>query len=682
MIQWLSGKFSYKIFPGIVLGFFVIGQNFVYAAGGLVKIALQPSDLDFKYQKNYLERVNIPAAWDYQIKGNLRPVIAILDSGVDIDNPDLKSNIWFNPWEVPGDKLDNDNNGFTDDVHGWDFVANSPDPRPKFESGWNELAVNHGTIVAGVAAAVGDNNLGVAGVAFQARLMPLRVLDGRGVGDTTAVARAVNYAIDKNADIINLSFVGDLSDPDLEVAIARAAKLGILVVAASGNDQTKAIDMDFSPQYPVCSDGPVGSNWVIGVAALGENNQRAEFSNFGAGCVDLSAPGTNIYSTQLVVNGNTKFKQSYGGGWSGTSVATPLISGSLAFLKAAFPRLSPSQLRDVLIASGDEILGSNGKVGRKLNLKAAVDLAGSTKFPRKNPIIVGYQTGPALISTLDISSEVLQKFTAYDSTVKGGVNLTAGDIDDDGQTDIITAPRAGSKPQVRIFNQKGELEFEFLAFPEFYLGGLSVASADFTGEGESDIVVGTGSRASNLVRIFDGSGRLFYQFAPYDFNYLGGVQVATGDIDGDKNPEIIVAPQGKNNLPIRVFDKFGNKKLEFWAWQAMGKGGVNISAGDLTGDAKSEIIVARGAGSEPEVKIFDGKGKLIKQFFAFAKSFRGGVQVAVGDTDGNGNQEVVTVPATSGGPQIRIFNKEGKAQAQFFMEPTNWRGGLNVAIFK
>ena len=256
----------------------------------------------------------------------------------------------------------------------------------------------------------------------------------------TAVARAVNYAIDKNADIINLSFVGDWSDPDLEVAIARAAKLGILVVAASGNDQTKAIDMDFSPQYPVCSDGPVGSNWVIGVAALGENNQRAEFSNFGAACVDLSAPGTNIYSTQLVVNGNTKFKQSYGGGWSGTSVATPLISGSLAFLKAAFPRLSPSQLRDVLIASGDEILGSNGKVGRKLNLKAAVDLAGSTKFPRKNPIIVGYQTGPALISTLDISSEVLQKFTAYDSTVKGGVNLTAGDIDDDGQTDIITAP--------------------------------------------------------------------------------------------------------------------------------------------------------------------------------------------------------------------------------------------------
>ncbi len=113
------------------------------------KLALEPNDADYqKYQRSYLTKIHAPEAWEKMGIPVLRPVIAVLDSGVDIDNPDLKTNIWFNPWEVPNDKIDNDNNGYVDDQYGWDFVSNVSDPKPKYYTGWTEVAMQHGTIVA------------------------------------------------------------------------------------------------------------------------------------------------------------------------------------------------------------------------------------------------------------------------------------------------------------------------------------------------------------------------------------------------------------------------------------------------------------------------------------------------------------------------------------------------------
>jgi len=648
------------------------------------KASLEPNDPDFKLQKNYLDRIKVPEAWDKPVRGTLRPVIAVLDSGVDINNPDLKNNIWFNAWEVPGDGLDNDGNGFIDDQYGWDFVANNSDPLPKFDSGWTEVAMNHGTIVAGVAAAAGNNSTGVAGVAWQARLMPIRVLNGKGVGDTVTVAKGINYAITNHADIINLSFVGSESDPALEGAITRAYQAGILVVAAAGNEQQAGVDMDKQPQYPVCNDGLNGENQVIGVAAVDDIDKRAEFSNYGSRCIDLAAPGVKIYSTEFVSKDNKKFQEYYGGFWSGTSVAAPLVSGSLALLKAAYPRLSPSQLRDVLIASADEINIVNsavsGKIGRRLNLKAALDLAGSAKFPYKSPIVVASATKDSQVASFDISGEALQGFPAYDAKVNVGVNIAAGDINGDGQTDIITAPRAGFSPLIRIFNQKGALEFEFYAFPEVVKGGVSLAVADLTGDGKDDIVVGTGKRGANLVRVFDGEGSLQYQFVPYDLNYSGGINLAVGDVDGDSQPEIIVAPQTGYRLPVRVFSKYGFKKSEFYPYGSFA-GGINLAVGDLDGDNKFDIITAPALGSS-HIRLLNYRGKVLRQFFAYDKRFSGGVNIAVGDVNGDGQSELVTVPASRGGPHVKIWNSKAEMKAQFFAGPAGYNLGLTVAIFR
>ncbi len=651
------------------------------------KLALEPNDIYYKYQKKYYDQIRALWAWDVPQSDSLRSVIAVLDSGVDIKNPDLAGNIWFNAWEVPRDGQDNDRNGYVDDINGWDFMGSSADPRPKFDAGWSEVALQHGTIVSGVIAAAGDNVQGVAGLAWRARIMPLRVLDGRGVGDTVTVARGIQYAIDNHADIINLSFVGSFSDPVLDDAISRAYRAGILVVAASGNEQQIGINLNKQPQYPVCSDGPNGENQVIGVAAVDNNDVRAEFSNFGYKCIDLAAPGVKIFSTQFVDDSQKYFKDYYGGYWSGTSVAAPMVSGALALLKSAYPKLSPSQLRDILIAAGDQIdnvnSGQIGQLGRRLNLRAAFALAGSKAFAHKSPIVLGPQSsGSAEVATYDISSELMQKFLAYQKNFNKGVNLAVGDVDGNGLYDIVTVPRAGGGPHVKVFNSKGISEYQFMALPEVWRGGLSVAVADFDNDKKVEIIIGVGKGGSNMVRIYDGQGNLKYQFVPYDPSYTGGINLAAGDVDGDGQPEIVTAPQGSSQLPAAVFDKFGKKKAEFSLFGAAFRGGINLAVGDLDGDGKAEIVTAPGAGGGPQVRAFTYQGRLLKQFFAYDKTFRGGVNLAVGDVDGDGNNEIVTAPGAGGGPQVRVFNGQNQVMSSFFIEPKNFRGGLSLGVGK
>ncbi|MFZ5390662.1 MAG: S8 family serine peptidase [Patescibacteria group bacterium] len=646
---------------------------------------LTPNDLDYAKQQEYLNKIKAPQVWDFVQNPPLRPVIAILDSGVDINNPDLAPNVWFNPWEVPGDNIDNDRNGFIDDQYGWDFVDNVADPRPKFGKVWNKVAMQHGTIVAGVAAAAGNNSLGVTGVSWNAKIMPIRVLDSAGIGNTVTVARGIQYAIDNRADIINLSFVGSVSDPILQDAIHRAYLAGILVVAAAGNEQQIGVNMDKQPQYPVCDDGYNGENQVIGVAGLELNDSRALFSNYGSRCIDIAAPAVEIFSTQFVSQEQPGFKEAYGGYWSGTSVAAPLVSGALAVLKAAYPRLAPSQLRDILIASGDEIEFANPgllrQVGRRINLAAALRLAGSSAFAVKSPIVVApHDKNQAEVSVLDVAGERLEKFIAYHPRFTQGVNIASGDFDGDGQSDIVTVPRDAGGPHVKIFNLKGAVEYQFMAFAESWRGGLSIAAADFNGDGKDDLVLGVGKGGSNTVRIFDGQGELLYQFVPYDPSYTGGINVAAGDVNNDGQPEIVVAPQDGSRLPVRVFSKFGNKLNEFQAYPWTFKGGLNLVVGDSDGDNKDDIVVAPGLGGGPQVRVFNGQGKLLRQFMAFEKNFRGGVNLALGDVDGDGHKEIVTTPGLGGGPHVRVFNLKNELRSQFFVEPLSFRGGLSVTV--
>ncbi|MDX6667639.1 MAG: hypothetical protein QOK04_1019, partial [Solirubrobacteraceae bacterium] len=220
-----------------------------------------------------------PQAWDRVGGGQV--TVAVIDSGIDLTHPDLAANLWTNQREIAGNGIDDDGNGYVDDVHGYDFVAGDGDPTDE---------LGHGTEVAGVIAARGGNGLGIAGVAWRARIMPLRVLDSQDRASSTAMAAAIRYAVANGARIVNVSLNGDARSAAVEEAIVAARAAGVLVVASAGND---ARDLDTNPSYPAS----YGEDNVIVVGSSGRRGAISPFSNRGARTLDLLAPGEDILST-------------------------------------------------------------------------------------------------------------------------------------------------------------------------------------------------------------------------------------------------------------------------------------------------------------------------------------------------------------------------------------------------
>jgi subtilisin family serine protease len=277
-------------------------------------------------------------------------IVAVLDSGVQLDHPDLKGNLWTNPRELPNGK-DDDNNGYVDDV----FGANM------FTSDGNVIDdEGHGTHVAGIVAAQAGNNVGGSGIAPKARIMAVKVLDSNRSGNSTVLARGIKYAVDMGAKILNVSINGDSTTPDLTDALHYATAKGATVVASAGNNSR---NIDTTPSYPASSEEPS----VLSVSASDPNGGLLGFANRGLTSVDLAAPGEAILSTAR------------GSGYenrSGTSMAAPFVAGALALLQAARPDMSQPELRGVLLATAPKrgllagLLGGGG--GGGLDVGAAM----------------------------------------------------------------------------------------------------------------------------------------------------------------------------------------------------------------------------------------------------------------------------------------------------------------------
>jgi subtilisin family serine protease len=296
--------------------------------------------------------IDAPEAWS-TTTGSSSVVAAVIDSGVDWHHPDLAANIWTNPGEsCPGcanDGIDNDGNGYVDDVHGWDFVNDDNDP---FDDN------GHGTHVAGTIGASGNNGVGVAGVNWNVKIMPLKFIGANGEGTADDAVRAILYATRMGAMVSNNSWGGEEFSQALEDAIADADSHGVLFVAAAGNS---AKNTDTTPDYPSGFDVPN----VLTVGATDQNDVRAWFSNYGKRTVDLAAPGTNIYSTWP------------GAGYrflDGTSMAAPHATGVVALAKAAFPSASGIGLKTLLLRTVDPNASFAGlsATGGRLNARSAV----------------------------------------------------------------------------------------------------------------------------------------------------------------------------------------------------------------------------------------------------------------------------------------------------------------------
>jgi subtilisin family serine protease len=269
--------------------------------------------------------LNLPGAWELSEGAGV--TVAVVDSGTRIDHPDLAPNVWTNFREIPGNGVDDDGNGFVDDVHGVDLTTTAAQQDLTDANG-------HGTHVAGIIAAAA-NDKGVVGVAPRAKIMTVKVLDAEGRGTTGGVEAAIRYAVANGARIVNLSLVAEQPDSRLDAAIALAASANVLVVAAAGN---AGRDIDVQPAYPAAIPAPN----LVSVAATTpvEGRDIASFSNYGQLTVQLAAPGDAILST----SNNGDYVEE-----SGTSMAAPMVAGVAALMAGANPRLAVADLRALLL---------------------------------------------------------------------------------------------------------------------------------------------------------------------------------------------------------------------------------------------------------------------------------------------------------------------------------------------
>ncbi|MEK6861630.1 MAG: S8 family serine peptidase [Nanoarchaeota archaeon] len=273
--------------------------------------------------------VDAPEAWNIDT-GNSNVVVADIDTGVDYTHPDLVANMWTNPGEIPNDGLDNDNNGYIDDYYGWDFINNDNDP---FDDN------GHGTHTAGTIAAVTNNNLGIAGVCWSCKIMALKFLGAGGWGFSSDATNAVVYAADNGANITSNSWGGQGVDFLLEGAFNYAHSNSVLSIAAADNSG------DNSRFVPAIYEN------VVGVSATDHNDIKAGFSTYGS-WVDVAAPGKDVIST--VPTGSCSLCDPTGyKSLSGTSMATPHVSGIAALIKSRIPYFSNNEIKNILRTTTD-----------------------------------------------------------------------------------------------------------------------------------------------------------------------------------------------------------------------------------------------------------------------------------------------------------------------------------------
>ncbi|MBO9666325.1 MAG: S8 family serine peptidase [Bdellovibrio sp.] len=326
--------------------------------------------------------IGVEEAWKVT-KGSQDMIVAVLDTGVDYTHEDLVANLWRNPKEIPNNGIDDDGNGYIDDVIGWDFAANDNKP---YDLTMEPLDIlfkggnpGHGTHCAGNVAARGDNGKGIAGAAPNVKIMALRFLSEKGEGTTADAIKAIKYAVDNGAKVLSNSWGSEGEDPNdgaenkaLRDVIQYAQDKGALFIAAAGNGHSGVgynNDTDAKPGYPASYT----NENIISVAAIDSKDQLGSFSNWGPTTVDIGAPGVQIFSTMVDNKYSDVVIDLYGfkAYWDGTSMATPHVAGAAALYWSAHPEKAWQDVKAAILGSAKKVDSLQGKVVSDGKLDAA-----------------------------------------------------------------------------------------------------------------------------------------------------------------------------------------------------------------------------------------------------------------------------------------------------------------------
>ncbi|MGC1512499.1 MAG: S8 family serine peptidase [Acidimicrobiales bacterium] len=530
---------------------------------------------------SYVNQIDLDAAWSNS-RGS-GTTIAVLDGGVDPGNADVASKL------VAGEI---------------DYVGDG--------------ASTHGTSVAAIAGAATNNGVGIAGTGWNAGLRSYKVLDQSGAGLLSDVISALNAAADTGAQVITMAFAGPASVA-LDEAIASARNKGSVIVAAAGNDAGA------TPVYPAASPG------VIAVGSSTSSDTIAPFSNTGS-WVDLYAPGVGVPAP----NSSGAIAP-----FTGTSASTPIVAGIVALMRARSPGLTVDQVADLLTSTAVAI-GSGA-------LRVDAGRAVSTWSPY--------------------------------SGLANGLRIAGGNVDGDTDQEVVTGAGSGGGPHVIVADRTGPILGSFYAYDPGFRGGVDVTTGDLDGDGHDEIVTGAGPGGGPHVRGFNASGAPVASFFAYDPGFTGGVNVAAGDVDGDGRDEIVTGAGagGGPNVTVRRAD--GTLLASFFAYDPQFTGGVDVATGDLDGDGRDEIITGAGAGGGPHVRAFSLGGTPYASFFAYDPGFAGGVRVGTVDLEGDGRDEILTGPGPGGGPHVTARRADGTIVLSFYAVAPGFTGGIDVGGF-
>lgn len=665
--------------------------------------------------------IHATTAWETQT-GSSEVVVAVIDTGVDVDHPDLADNMWINPGEIADNGIDDDGNGYVDDVHGVDLVDGDGDPTPDPDGidndnfGGADNGTEHGTHVAGIIAAVGNNARGVSGVAWDISIMGVRALDEEGSGTDTEIAEGIRYAADNGAHVINMSLGGYGSTSVLENAVEYAVEKGVTVIAAAGNDGININKFSF---YPACYDD------VLGVASTNQQHEASSFSNYGSDCVDVAAPGELIYSTLYSGDAAHGFSTDYGY-MTGTSMATPVVAGVVGLLQSQDLTLDHNQRSSIVLATAENI-GLTEEYG-----SGQVDLASALE----NIQIATYPQAPADIQAFADSTEATayadgERTTnttpyfvweasvgTYDVTgyyVYFGKNKTANPVTEGTlQTETTFSPTIedadanNAKYYLRIVSADSqgntsinEAEFEYLYDTKVRppLGvhagktskGIRVTWNKVKNEavthyrvmrrvGDADFApiatVTHPKHAYTDAQVQDGVKYTYTVQAIDDLKHR-----STSDATSIRfiPQERVVMSAGVGGGPqIRIYNA-ETKTVEhsFFAFPASDRSGVEIAVGQLDDDAKDEIIAAHASGT-PQVRLLNTAGAVLKQWNAYESTFTGGVHVAVGQLDDDDTEEIVVAPGVGRLPLVKVFDANATLVTSFLAMDEKWSKGMHV----
>jgi hypothetical protein len=329
-----------------------------------------------------------------------------------------------------------------------------------------------------------------------------------------------------------------------------------------------------------------------------------------------------------------------------------------------------------------------GSLNAYLAVKALTDKLGS--LPKKSAINKVYliaspdgNTDPA-VSFYNLTDDnfYVRDMLVYGKNFRGGVNSSSGDLVGNGLSEIVTGTGLGGGPQVRVFDQLGRVVSQFFAYDQNLRSGVNVAVGKIIDNHSSEIITGVGPGIKPYIKVFDVDGNLIFEFLAYSENFLGGVKVSAGDVDGDGVDEIVTGAGNTGGPHVRIFDRFGRVKSDFFAYDKNFRGGVNIAVGDVDGDGIDEIVTSDGPGGQSEIKVFDMRGNIKNKFFAYENNFLGGAKVTMGDINNDNKDEIIIAPGVGGGSTIKIFTQKGEMLNSLNIWGEDFQEGINIAILK